>query len=888
MPIPNATRLGPYEIVSPIGAGGMGEVYRARDTRLNRTVAIKVLPEALAAQPEFQQRFQREARAISSLNHPHICALFDVGYQDGIHYLVMEYLEGETLSDRLRKGPLPFESLTKYAVEIAGALDQAHQKGFTHRDLKPGNIMLTKSGVKLLDFGLATLQRRKPTEGEATLTDPLTAKGAILGTVQYMSPEQLQGKDIDRRSDIFSFGLVLYEMATGKKAFPGDSQASIIASILEKEPAPITTLAPAHPQALDWLVKVCLRKEPEERWQSAHDVCLQLQRLGEASQQEEAPVPTARARKWTWLALAALCVALPFAAIHWLETPREEVSYRFEIFPPPNTTFSPGTSTIPMNQFALSPDGRTLAFAAKTNNVSWLWIRRLDETDARQVPGTDGAIMPFWSPDSQWLGFVAGNELRKVDLRGGPAQRLADASPDPRGASWGRQDVIAFAPNNRSGIHTISTFEGDAKPVIIIPAKPGVPVFWPRFLPNGRDFLFFSRHANPAAGGTMVSGITGMAPRRIRASDWEADFAEPGFLLFIEGGSLMAQTFDAGKLEVKGEPFVVARHVAGASSGQSNFSISRNGVLAYASSITQNGRPALLDRTGVVKGFLGSPGDYVDLRFSPDGNRIAFGKVDPIYNTPDIWVHEIGRGTLSRLTADRFIEASPLWSPDGSQLIFRGNARGLIQVLRKPASMMGGEVEALSPSQVAAHAGGFNYIPTNWASDGNYLIVGLSGVTGFDIWAFSIKDQKTAFPVANGRFNELNGNLSPDRRWLAYSSDETGRHEIYVQDFPRANEKMQISNSGGVEPRWRGDGKDLYYLSPDGKLMVVSVKSGDRFSAEAPAALFPVRVSRDINPFRTNYAVSPDGQSFVVNTLTEEPRPTPIVVVTNWLKAVRR
>jgi len=641
------TRLGPYQILAPIGAGGMGEVYRARDTRLDRTVAIKALPAHLAANPELRQRYEREARAVSSLNHPHICVLYDIGQQDGIDFLVMEYLEGETLAARLAQGPLPLDQTLRYAIQIADALAQAHRQSVFHRDLKPGNIMLTRTGSKLLDFGLARIgpSRQGSKPDAPTVSEGLTQKGAILGTFQYMAPEQLEGKDADGRSDIFAFGAVLHEMATGRKAFVGSSQASLIAAILKEDPPPVSQLQPLTPPGLDRSVRKCLAKDPELRWQTAADLKDELEWIAGGA---AAPVVLPGADRWKRLPWVAAAMLLVVAVLGWalyaLRAPAaHQPIYRLTVLPPPGTTVGSDYRSF----FALSPDGRLLAFVAAAQGRTQLYLRPLDSADARPLPGTDGASYPFWSPDSQHLGFFADRKLKKVSASGaGPPQVICDA-PYNRGGAWNRDNVILFAPNPGSVLHRVSAFGGQPTPLTKLNTKLREDAhYWPQFLPDGRRFLFFARSTPPESSAIAFGALDRDSPHtRLDHSGPMAVYAAPGYLLLVTEGTLVARRFYEQRLQIESDATPVVSGVGSAIFvGRAFFSVSENGVLAYRSGEIDERRLTWFGRAGQTLGVLAAAGAYRRFRLSPDQRRLAAEIIDPQTGAPDIWAIDIARG----------------------------------------------------------------------------------------------------------------------------------------------------------------------------------------------------------------------------------------------------
>jgi eukaryotic-like serine/threonine-protein kinase len=890
--LPPGTRLGPHEILEPLGAGGMGEVYRARDTRLDRTVAIKVLPIHLSANEELRQRFDREARTISQLSHPHICALYDVGHQDGIDYLVMEYLEGETLSDRVARGPLPTEQVLRYGIQIADALDKAHRQGIVHRDLKPGNVMITKSGVKLLDFGLAKLQA--PASGSPfsaasvlpTRTDAsLTAQGTILGTFQYMAPEQLEGKDADARTDIFALGAVLYEMATGKKAFEGRSQASLIAAILDRTPPPISTIQPMTPPALDRVVKTCLEKDPEDRWQTAHDVMLELKWIAEGGSQAGLPAPVVARRRsrerLAWIVAGILAASTIALGVLELRRPRSESPVvRSTVLPPENRSFSfVGGGAGPV---AVSPDGRQLAFVASESGAKkQLWVRPLESLVAKPLPATADATYPFWSPDSRFLGFFADGKLKKIEAAGGPALSICDA-PDARGGSWSREGTILFEPSFRDPIHRVSANGGKSVPVTKLDVSRNETTHrWPFFLPDGRRFLFFSGSHTAGAESELdaifVGSLDGQKPKLLVNARSNPAYAA-GHLLFVRQKTLLAQPFDPKSLKLTSEAFPIVENVQDDPGFFSAvFSVADQGTLAYqpASSSTGLSELVWVDRSGKKIDVLGDPDAYLEPRISPDGRRVAVTVGDP----GDIWIYDLARRVRTRLTFAESDDFAPTWSPDGTRVAYSSQRSGSGDLYAKAASGTGAD-ELLASSKIFK-------VPNSWSPDGRYLVyIAFQGAPGSkaDLWLLSLPDGK-ASPLLQTQFDELQGVFSSDGRWLAYASNESGRFEIYVQPFPGPGGKWQISTSGGIHPRWARGGKELFFLAPEGKIMSVEVRAHTVFEAGAPKALFATALKNVPGP---PYDVSSDGQRILLNRPIGEESSPPITLVQNWTTLLRR
>jgi eukaryotic-like serine/threonine-protein kinase len=879
--------VGPYQILSAIGAGGMGEVYKARDTRLDRTVAIKVLSAHLVDRADSRERFDREARTIAGLNHPHICTLFDIGNQDGTNYLVMEYLEGETLAERLKKGPLPMDQVLQYAIEISDALDKAHRNGVTHRDLKPGNIVLTKSGTKLLDFGLAKLRQdskpNTPFSELATIQGGETAEGTILGTLQYMAPEQVEARPVDARTDIFAFGAVVYEMATGKKAFEGRSQASLIAKILETDPPPISSLQPVTPPALDRLVKKCLAKEPEKRWQAASDVCDELKWIVDQGQgpQAAAPASVGIAKRgvrerlgWLVAAIAILvAVVLVAAVLYFRRSPSEVRAVHFTVAPPEKQTFA-DFANIP-SYLSISPDGSKLAFVAVDSTGHFeLWLRDLDSPIAQPILGTDNAWAPFWSPDSRFIAFTAGPSLKKVPVNGGPAETLT-ASPANGGGTWNRDGVILFSTGPGSPILRVPSAGGSATPVTSVDAsRQQLGQVWPYFLPDGKHFLYLGISSNSENTGIYAGSLDSKETKLILKANSFALYSPPGYLLFNRTGTLLAQPFDADRLELKGDAIPIAEGVQFAAlNGKAAVAASANGVLAFRL-VPTNAQIKLVwvDRKGTQQPLAVPPHAYRNPRLSPDGQRVGV-TIDELGSQE--WLLDIARGTLTRLTFEGSYNGALAWMPDGNRIAFGSDRAGPRNLFWQLADGSGG-VERLTTSDRGQ-------VASSWSSDGQALAFQQSNPgTGFDLLVFRLSDRKVQ-PFLQTRFNEIAPRFSPDGRWLAYASDESGRYEIYVQPYPGPGGKWQISTEGGTEPVWARDG-ELFYRSGD-KLMVVETTTRSSFSAGNPKVLFEGHyASYQTMP---SYDVTADGQRFVFLNAGEETR-AEISVVLNWTEELKQ
>ena len=880
--------LGPYEIVAPLGAGGMGEVWRARDTRLERTVAIKVLPSHLSSNPQLRERFDREAKTISSLTHPNICTLYDVGHQDGIDYLVMEHLEGETLADRLVKGALPIDQVLRYGTEIAAALDKAHRQGIVHRDLKPGNIMITKGGAKLLDFGLAKFSQSMdaplaqltsfPTEQKA-----LTQEGTILGTFQYMAPEQLEGAEADARTDIFSFGAVLYEMATGARAFQGKNKTSLIAAIVDREPAPMASFQPMTPPAFERVVKTCLEKDPDDRWQTAHDVMLELKWIGEAGSQAGVPaIKVHRRRNREMLAWIIAALAVAAAATTLVLRPRT-TPRRVELSV---VTPEKGEFNFENGPMAISPDGTRLAFIASSSGKVELWLRSLNAGTAQPMPGTEGAAFPFWSPDSKFLAFFAGGKLKKIDVTGGPPQTICDASATPRGGTWNREGLILFSPNTRDPIQRVSAAGGIPQPVTKIDtAAMEFSHRWPSFLPDGKHFLYLNQ---TYGGGTdrnriVVGSLDSQEKKTIVAVNSPALYTPQGYLLFARENTLLAQKFDSKSFKTIEDAFPIADPVETyGSTGSAIFSVSEEGTLAYH--IGAGGGMSQLmwiDRSGKPLGTIGAPGDYSRPKLSHDGRRVAVEVFDPKAGSPDIWVTEIARGTFSRFTFEPTEEVFPLWSPDDRRIVYSSQKPDRItRAINVKASSGAGASETILERVALLFA-------VDWSRDGRFLITQMNDPktkTGWNLGVLSIADRIWK-PFAETPFNEVLGQFSPDGHWIAYVSDESGRSEVYVQPFPGPGGKWQISTNGGTAPRWRADGQEIFYKTPEGKIFAVAVTTGTGFDASVPVLLFSARFKAAPG---AQWDVSADGKRFLINQPVVDVAPAPMSVVLNWTAGLKK
>ena len=880
MALTSGTKLGPYEIQSPLGAGGMGEVYRAKDTRLDRTVAVKILPGHLSDNIEAKQRFDREARAISSLNHPNICTLHDIGHQDGVDFLVMEFLEGETLADRLRKGPLPSELVLKFGIEICEGLERAHKSGVVHRDLKPANVMLTKTGAKLMDFGLAKATPAGVSPASSlTMTishpsadQPLTAHGTIVGTFQYMSPEQTEGKEADARSDIFALGAVLYEMATGKRAFNGKSQASLVAAILASEPPPISMVQPMSPPALEQVIKSCLAKDPDDRFQTVHDLKLQLKWIAQASASQLAAPAQIRARrvvqKRTLLiaaivgwALAVTAVAIFLSSRNQLEEARRPITASW--LPPTDTEFT----TVVDGALTLSPDGSKLAFLTGEASDAKLWIRDVATGAVHQME-VDRPTFPFWSPDGKNIGFFSAGKLKKVALAGGPVQVLCDA-PEGRGASWSPRGVIIFTPNIFEPLYKVP--EGGGVPEKITEQKPGWTHRNPYFLPDGDHFLFTVREAVGSQGpGAALFGasLSGEKPRQVLELASNVQYSE-GYLLYLRDTVLVAQHFDPKSLKLSGDPAPVAEKLDYWNARDLAAFTAAHGTLVFRHGSLQKTQPMWVDRTGKELGRFGEPGLYMAPHPSGDGSLVGLVRPDPDTHKGDVWVVDTARNTTSRSTFADAATITYAFSPDAKRIAvgtIAGNVWGGIWI--QPTSGSGTQEKLETPKSFGT--------VTSWSSNGRYIFFMVqNNATRQDVYYLDLNGDKKLTPFIQSPANDMAAVLSPNNKWLAYTSDESGRPEIYVTSFPEPGGKWQVSNGGGGSASWSADGKQIYYTIGD-KLMSVPIQNVENFQFGAPV-LLPLHV----NEFAALGPVAP-GERFPALKALSGGQSHPQEVILNW------
>jgi serine/threonine-protein kinase len=892
------TSIGPYEIVTPLGAGGMGEVYKARDPRLDRTVAIKILPEHVGANAESKQRFEREAKALAALSHPHICSIFDVGEaipgqspdhpiaqspDSPVSYLVMEHLEGETLAQRLERGALPLDQALRYAIEMADALDKAHRQGIVHRDLKPGNVMLTKSGAKLLDFGLAKLRPAGPAKGISlsaapTMNSPLTGEGSLVGTFQYMAPEQLEGQEADARTDMFAFGAVVYEMVTGRKAFEGKSQASLIGAILRDSPRPISDLQSLSPPALDRTVGRCLAKNPEDRWQDARDLRHELEWTAHGAvpateQLTSGPPQQAQGRRRAvplGLALPVGVLLLAAAGVAWIWRPagRAEASrvVRLAVALPPGEQIRGGATSWPA--VAVSPDGGTLAYVSGER----LYLRAMDRLAPKPTLGTDGARSPFFSPDGQWIGFFAQGQLKKVSVTGGTASPVCPA-PFAAGGAWGPDDNIYFAPFNASGLSKCPAAGGTPEPVTSLDRSKGeVSHRWPQVVPGGNAVVFtvwkgpgwdeMSLELQRLDTGERKVLVRGSSTGRVVSS---------GYLVHTRAGQLTAVPFDLDRFSVGDSPVPLGVQVREGEG--SHYAISDSGTLAYVGGDSQfEGRLVWVSRDGRVEPIPAPLRSYQAVAISPDGRRAALTVQDSRW---DFWIHDLVRHTQTRLATGDGSSQWPQWMPDGSRLVYRGTRTGFRNLYWNAVDGTGQE-ERLTTSEKLQ-------TPASVSPDGQLLAyTEIDPLTGSDVGMLSLGGAHESRAFLNTLAAEDGLRFSPDGRWVAFQSDESGRNEIYVQPFPGPGGKVPISTEGGQLPVWSRDGRELFYVNGL-KMMVVGVTTQPTFTAGAPRPLFEGRYEP------TRYDVSPDGTRFLrIQPTDSEQAATQIIVVLNWTEELRR
>jgi eukaryotic-like serine/threonine-protein kinase len=886
MPLVSGTRLGPYEIVEPLGAGGMGEVYRGRDPRLGRDVALKVLPEAFARDAERMVRFEREAKVLASLNHSNIASIYGLEESNGTRALVMELVEGPTLAERIKQGGIPLEESLPIAKQICEALEYAHERGVIHRDLKPANVKIGADGaVKLLDFGLA-----KAWEGDSTVADIsssptisrlATQAGIILGTAAYMSPEQAKGKAVDRRTDIWAFGCVLYEMLTGKRAFDGETVTDVLAAVVRAEPES-SHLPTSTPERVRELLRRCLKKDAKQRLQAIGDARIALdeaQDAGEPSGRTQVPSSQPWRRVLPW---AAAIVLFFVAAIstYMARSPNSVQTIVSEISAPQNATFLfRGNFGGPP---VLSPDGRRLAFVASgSDKQQRLWVRLLNTSTAQPLEGTEGASFPFWSPDSRSLGFFASGNLNRIDVAGGPAIAIAEASQG-RGGAWGPDGSILYTPGFSNPLYRVAASGGTPQPVTNLgTARLETTHRWPQFLPDGKHFLFFARGTIEQSDATYAASVNGGEPKLLLHGDSNALYAPPGYLLFVRQGTLMAQRFDANNVTLIGDAIPMANNVeANLSVWRGEFTASENGLLVYQtrSGAGQTTRLLWFDRTGKQVRETGKPGDYGTLRLSPDGHRLAVTAGIKAGNL-SIWVYDLLRGIPTRLTFSTSNNGQPSWSPNGKSLAFVSNQSGQSHLYEQPADGTGTASPLFADDAQESHP--------SFSSDGRYVIFERQAASHHqEIWSLPLFGDRKAFPVVQNQQSDIfQPALSPDGKWVAYMSSESGRPEIYVVPFVQGTGKWLVSTAGGHFPLWRHDGRELFYLSLDNK--IISAEIAAQSTSLAIGKVTPLFQASPVSTNGWPYDVSSDGKTFVI-TQADEKTSEPLTLIVNWPELLKK
>jgi serine/threonine protein kinase/Tol biopolymer transport system component len=872
------SKIGPYEILAPLGAGGMGEVYRARDPRLAREVAIKVLPANLSQDQDRLQRFEQEAQAAGILNHPNILSVFDIGTSEGSPYLVSELLEGETLRTKLQGGALPQRKAIDYALQIARGLSAAHEKGIVHRDLKPENLFITKDGrVKILDFGLAKLTQPDVNNEQLTQlpTTPGTEPGMILGTVGYMSPEQVRGKAADHRSDIFSFGVILYEMLTGQKAFRGDSAADTMSAILHRDPLETAASNSGITPALTRIVSHCLEKDPEQRFHSASDVGFYLEslsNLSEASSPATLIKPRRRSPAYVWQLLCGVFLVAAVAAgiAYFRVLNKQEKLVRAAIELPPKWNYAVNNGGM-----ALSPDGRMILFVAGSQGKDLIWMRALDKLSAEPIQGTENASFPFWSPDGKFIGFFQEGKLKKIDSSGGPAETICDAS-DGRGGSWNPEGTIVFSPTPFGPLQKVSAGGGTPVPVTSV-SRSGISHRWPYFLPDGRHFLYtvFLNFNDPKEGGIFVGSLDSKDNKRLLLDKSNAIYQPPGYLIFVREANLMAQPFDVRKLATKGDAFRISqeRIAFGQFRLLGAFTMSSDRTLAYVADVAPLSKMIWRDPSGKELGVLGDTGYYVNPSISPDGTKTAVERFEANLQVGDIWLYDNARNTASRFTYQPGLYTSLSWSPDGSKLAFSTNRNSGNGLYVKSTTGSGGEDLLVQSS--------FFKAPLDWSPDGRLLVYFEQVAAGnLQIFFYRFSDRRS-IPFSNNRFNENFASFSPDGKRIAFMSDSSGRQEIYVRPISGSG-IWQISTNGGFRPRWSRDGKRIYYIDPNQKIMTVEIKENSNFEFGQPEEFFAL--PRNIS----DLCLSPDGSRILFVTSLSEMETTPITLVLNWTARIKK
>ena len=892
-----------YRIIAKIGAGGMGEVYRARDERLDRDVAIKLLPQDVAADEGRLRRFEQEAKATSALNHPNILTVYDIGEHNGASFIVSELLEGEELRDRLTEGPIPLRKTIDYAQQIVSGLAAAHERGVTHRDLKPENLFITRDDrVKILDFGLAKLREQPTSIGQGSedatkkaLTDP----GVVMGTVGYMSPEQVRGQTVDHRSDIFSFGVILYEMLSGRRAFEGESVIETMHSILKEDVPDLDASAMRVPPAVEKLMRRCLEKKPDHRFHSAHDLGFALDAVASPTSSSGSGLtiaarsidgPSAGAGDWKRYALwgAAALLLISTVVLAFLYAKRElptAQTMRFSIAPPDKNYFVSG--------FALSPDGQSLAFVTRgPSGDTSLWIRSLASVDARQLGGTEDASFPFWSPDGKSIGFFAGGKLRKVDAAGGPPISLADATADPRGGTWMPDGTIIFAPNTLTPLQRVPAAGGKVSDLTTLNAEIGQTSHrWPSMLPDGKSFLYFGRGLVVERQGVYVASIDNPEPTFLVPSPVSGSYTEVdgnGYLLFVREGTLMMQRFDASNRALSGEATPLIEDIlsfpgeVGPTAYTAVSAVAGN--LVFRTGDQQTTRLTWYDRAGKLIEAINEPAGYHEPSISKDGGKVLYGRNEG-ESQQDVFLHDLVRGSRTRLTFDAASDSTGVLSPDETSVVFFSNRGETQGIYRKSTSGAGND----EPLWLDARSGTF---PDSWSRDGKYIVCDKNGGprTKVDLWILPTTPGEQPFPYLATEFEEAHAQFSPDGRWIAYTSNESGRAEVYVQSFPIGGGKWQVSTTGGDQAQWRSDGKELLYIAADNSLMTVAVSTSDSgIDVGRPTNLFAALIpGGGLTDDRNHFAVSPDGQRILLNNLVDTTFQQPLTLVLNWSREIQK